>query len=148
MEERMNFAARLRLLSAENADGCWLWPGRALSKNGYGVLTWKGKSKYAHRLAYELTYGAIPAGLHIDHRCRNRLCFNPKHLEAVTAQENYTRSLAYRPRQYRRKPFCMHGHPSTPENTYTDRKGTRYCRACREAAVLRRAERHRRSRAE
>ncbi len=47
---------------------------------------------YAHRIAYVDAYGAIPAGLEIDHLCRNKACRQPLHLEAVTHAENIRRA--------------------------------------------------------
>ena len=71
--------------------GCWEWtgsrrPGRA-SSVGYGQMRFEGRNYFTHRLAYQLWVGPIPDGLTIDHLCRNTLCFNPAHLEAVTIQE-------------------------------------------------------------
>jgi hypothetical protein len=70
-----------------NAANCWEWLGGTNSK-GYGFLHWQGKSVAAHRLAYELTNGTIPAGMEIDHRCRNRRCCNPDHLQPLTRRRN------------------------------------------------------------
>lgn len=78
-------------------DECWLWkPPKSRTGAGYGVfgrrVDGKATGSPAHRLAYELTKGEIPAGLHIDHLCNTRLCCNPAHLEAVTPRENTLRT--------------------------------------------------------
>jgi len=62
-------------------NGCWVWTG-AVNKGGYGVFAITPKvTRLAHRIAYELAVGAVPAGLQLDHLCRNRRCVNPAHLE-------------------------------------------------------------------
>lgn len=59
--------------------GCWLWlKGR--NSSGYGVLRWRGAVVLAHRLAYELVNGPIPAGMLVRHRCDHQLCCRPSHL--------------------------------------------------------------------
>jgi len=50
--------------------------------------------KLSHRVAYEIVNGPIPLGLVLDHLCKNTLCINPLHLEAVSRIENHRR--AYR----------------------------------------------------
>lgn len=74
----------------EPNSGCWIWLGN-IKKNGYGSLTIKTKNYYAHRLAYELMVGSIPNNLVLDHKCRNKCCCNPDHLEPVTTSENIKR---------------------------------------------------------
>ena len=75
-------------------SGCWLWCGGANQSTGYGSFSPRhGRTEMAHRIAYELARGPIPPGLVIDHRCKVRLCVNPAHLEAVTQQVNWHRSL-------------------------------------------------------
>lgn len=64
-------------------DECWEWQGRA-SSTGYGRIGEHGRLVYAHRLSFEMDRGPIPSGQVIDHKCRNRLCVNPSHLQAVT----------------------------------------------------------------
>lgn len=91
----MNYAERAarfwsRLDRSAGDDGCWVWTG-AKNANGYGILEWGGQMKRAHRLAWELTYGPIPKGLHVCHRCDHPSCCNAlKHLFLGTNQDNVT----------------------------------------------------------
>lgn len=74
------------------ADGCWTWGGH-FERHGYGRFGISSKHLVlAHRFAWELTNGPVPDGLELDHRCRNRGCCNPAHLEPVTHAENMRRA--------------------------------------------------------
>lgn len=68
-------------------DECWPWQGPA-GNNGYGKTSVKKRSISAHRAAYQLTYGDIPKGLCVLHRCDVKLCCNPKHLFLGTRKDN------------------------------------------------------------
>lgn len=75
-------------------DTCWLWTGW-INHNGYGHFGVTNRlTVKAHRYAYELTVGPIPAGLVLDHLCQTRACVNPDHLDPVTSQENQRRAMA------------------------------------------------------
>lgn len=60
-------------------NGCWIWMGAKQSK-GYGLFTRNYKSHLAHRISWEFTYGFVPEGLVICHRCDTPSCVNPEHL--------------------------------------------------------------------
>lgn len=107
---------------------CWIWTG-ALFSAGYGAFHATERVVRAHRFAYEQACGAIPDGLVLDHRCRQRNCVRPSHLEAVTTRTNTLRGMS--PGAIaRRTNRCRRGHELTPESTITRRNGTRICRVC------------------
>tara|TARA_B100000965_G_scaffold404558_1_gene435715 strand:+ start:5782 stop:6267 length:486 start_codon:yes stop_codon:yes gene_type:complete len=66
---------------------CWIWQGPRHS-GGYGRLWLRNRRWMAHRLSYELHYGAIPEGKVIRHRCHQPMCVNPHHLQIGTQQQN------------------------------------------------------------
>ena len=120
-----------RHIFAEDGAACWKWTAYK-NQHGYGVLgrVKNGRGEFAHRLAYELCVGPIPAGMVIDHLCRTRDCVNPAHLEVVTQTENKLRGEGVCA-IHARKTKCVHGHEYTPENALRDGKGRR-CRICRD----------------
>lgn len=110
---------------------CIEWTGSKFFTHGnwYGFLKGK-KFILAHRDAYEKAYGGIPAGLVLDHLCRNSLCINVDHLEAISNVENIMRGEGA-PAKNSRKTHCKRGHEFTSENTHMSPQGRRICKACR-----------------
>ena len=111
----------------KDGDGCWTWTA-AKRGNGYGNFWVDGRSQGAHRFAFEQARGPIPAGMEIDHLCRNRICVNPAHLEAVQKGENIRRGL----RGYGARRLCRNGlHDIRDESNVIARAdGHRQCRPC------------------
>ena len=72
---------------------CWPWTGRKLP-DGYGRLTIRNRKWLAHRLAWTLTFGDIPAGLDVCHKCDNPGCCNPDHLFLGTHLDNMRDKVA------------------------------------------------------
>ncbi len=78
---------------------CWLWTG-AFSSNGYGSIRIKQKGHNTHRIAWELMFGPIPAGMFVCHRCDVRGCVRPDHLFLGTSIDNI-RDMMRKGRDYR-----------------------------------------------
>jgi len=112
-----------------NESGCVLWVGATDGDGRYGSFYADGKIQRAHRVAYEWAYGAVPAGLVLDHLCRVTLCVNPDHLEPVTQRENIMRGEAIQAKNAA-KTHCLRGHEFTSENTRRMTSGGRACIAC------------------
>lgn len=71
---------------------CWVW-NWSVKQNIHGTYG-RYKNTQAHRYYYTLHKGDIPSGYQVDHLCKNTLCVNPDHLEAVTPYVNTDRSRA------------------------------------------------------
>lgn len=113
--------------------GCWIWTG-GLDQVGYGMVYYEGRSQRVHRVVYQLLVGPIPKGFQIGHvharGCRTYACCNPKHLEAVTPEEN-------KRRKRNTIQQCVNGHPLVGDNIRLNYKGYRICRICWDAAQQR-----------
>lgn len=67
--------------------GCLIFTG-CLNEHGYGSVKVNGKTKLAHRVAYEKAHGPIPKGLVVMHSCDTPACIEPSHLSVGTQQQN------------------------------------------------------------
>lgn len=72
-----------------DSDSCWIWTGGIMFVRDFrGYFRNPGKTVYAHREAWRLTYGEIPEGMCVCHKCDVTLCCNPSHLFLGTQAEN------------------------------------------------------------
>lgn len=117
-------------------DDCWVWTASCDGK-GYGKFYANPTDGLvsAHRFSYELHLGQIPAGLELDHLCRNSSCVNPYHLDPVSHKENVRRGVPYMVPRNRKTTHCPKKHAYDEANTrvYTNPttgRTSRNCRAC------------------
>ena len=127
---------RVEARIAKGADGCWCWAGPIQNK-GYGYVseklpTGEWVKRLVHRLMFVWYVGEIPAGMELDHLCRNRRCVNPSHLEPVTRRENIRRGIgpSVTVARIKSRTTCPAGHPYDEANTYERKHGWRACRTC------------------
>lgn len=78
----------LSKIKVNEKTGCWEWTGVPNSA-GYGQLTIDGVYWASHRYSYTHYHGDIPKGLVVRHKCHNRICCNPDHLDTGTHKDNY-----------------------------------------------------------
>ena len=115
-------------------SGCWEWQA-CRQHNGYGqfYVSRHRTSNQAHRVAWELTHGPIPAGLWVLHHCDNPPCVRPDHLWVGDRADNMRDAVAKGRKSmnlYANKTHCKRGHPFDNENTHYTPNGHRRCLAC------------------
>ena len=113
-----------------SGDDCVGWEG-TFNKGGYAIARIDGKTVAVFRHLYELLVAPIPDGELLHHRCRNRWCVNPLHMQPMSNSEHYKLHAADRVRKP--KAACAQGHPFTEATTYVCPRGFRQCRICRKA---------------
>jgi hypothetical protein len=131
----------------EKTDSCWSWVGYR-DRAGYGRISLLcGKvTARAHRVAWELQNAKqIPAGLTVDHLCRNPRCVNPAHMEIVPMGINVMRGTGVASRN-RDKTFCPKQHPLSGENLHIKKSKYGFARRCWSCERRQRKERYAKSR--
>lgn len=123
-----DFFYRLLCRSVEGPGGCWVWTG-PVSREGYAKVTYRQRRGHVHRTAYVLFGPPFDRRLHLDHRCRNKRCWNPAHLEPVPCRTNILRGTAPAA-ENARKTRCKRGHELDGDNLMDLPGGRRGCREC------------------
>ncbi|MCC6314201.1 MAG: HNH endonuclease [Thermomicrobiales bacterium] len=121
-EEQDRFWSRVEI-----TPGCWLWTG-AINEDGYGHFRYGGirTMRKAHRVAYRIIRGVLPAGKVLHHTCDQRRCVNPAHLVPMTHKEHAAFTTYGHGKA---KKVCERGHLLT-EDVVIHRNHHRYCRLC------------------
>ena len=68
----------------KKTDGCWVWTGKSFGDFGYCRYS----KTLVHRKSWELTFGKIPKGKLVLHKCDNPPCVRPDHLYIGTQKDN------------------------------------------------------------
>lgn len=85
---------RFRAKTKPLDNGCVEWTG-AKNSRGCGRFGLKGRTYFAHRVAYAMSHGSCDPELLVDHKCHNTSCVNAEHLQLVTSQQNSENRFGY-----------------------------------------------------
>lgn len=120
-----------RFISKLKRNGeCLEWTA-STDTSGYGLFKVKNKLMKAHRFSYQTFVGEIPDGMYVMHKCDNRICVLPSHLQLGTHQDNMDDKVRKGRQNNGRlnNTHCPKGHPYSGENLFYD-EGARRCRIC------------------
>lgn len=79
MSDEDRFWSKVEFGRQSAVGRCWEWRSKR-NRHGYGLFSLGGREVRAHRTAWRLTFGPIPTGLGILHKCDNPPCVRPDHL--------------------------------------------------------------------
>ena len=117
-------------VAVSSKEKCWNWTA-CLSARGYGRFQLNGNTYAAHRVSFVLHGGILEKDKEIDHKCRNKSCVNPDHLQQITHKENVLIGESLQAKN-KRKTHCIRGHEFKDSTTYyRPDDGGRTCNICR-----------------
>ena len=74
----------------ETEGGCLVTPTKRYAKTQFGGLSWP-----AYRFILCVDQGvSVPSAIVVRHRCHNRRCINPEHLQFGTQADNHLDDVA------------------------------------------------------
>jgi hypothetical protein len=79
--------------STLTAAGCWKW-NHATNSAGYPVLGQGGRAGLVHRKIVAAVLGRPLGREPVHHKCANRGCVNPDHLQPISQRENMAEMFA------------------------------------------------------
>ena len=113
-----------------HSNGCIEYGGYIDRTNGYGLISNNPHDPIrTHRASWIIENGKISSEEVVRHKCDNRKCFNPEHLEIGTHYDN-VRGMHDRGRfdNYKERiELC----PQMHKYSSVDHEGYRSCRICR-----------------
>lgn len=107
---------------------CWLWLAGTFADDGHGAFWFNGQNITAHRFSFYLRHGYLGDD-HIHHKCENKICVNPDHLERLTPYQHMLIGTS-RCANQARQTHCKRNHEFNDKNTYVSKRGHRHCRKC------------------
>lgn len=113
-----------RVDQCEDFDKCWIVVQGAPNNGGYMTFQKMG----AHVWMWNCMFGPLPNGWDVHHKCGNKPCINPMHLQSLTKNAH---GLMHG--QRRKKKVCKRGHVLSEVGVYIQNTygyTTRNCKAC------------------
>ena len=79
---------KIEMVTKQMEDGCIICTSHKHNPDGYLRKRHEGDLIMWHRKVWIDEHGPIPEGYEIDHKCRNRACFNLDHLQMLEGSEH------------------------------------------------------------
>lgn len=127
-------------IEVDVATGCWNWTGQTNHSRGgvgalapYAAMQRNKKHVTVHRYLHEQMIGRkLSKSEHAHHKCRNTLCVNPEHIEAIDQSDHNRIHNAFGQinEANMARETCKRGHEWNAESTHVRKDGTRCCRVC------------------
>ena len=107
-------------ITVDEATGCWHGKGQQIK--GHTRLALGGRVAFGHVVMFAAFRGPVPRGSVLHHRCETPDCWNPWHVEPLSA-------LQHRAAHTAQRSACPQGHPY-PQSQFRDAGGKLRCRVC------------------